>query len=104
YTRRLDQAETTEITGTDGARYPFFSPDGQTVAFYAQGKLKKVSLAGGGVVAISAEGASFSIAEGSWGDDGTIYSSVGVGAAPLVRIPAAGGKAEPLGEMYREQG
>ena len=103
YTRRLDQGETTEISGTEGATGPFFSPDGQTVGFYAQGRLKKVSLAGGGVVAISAEGVSFNIAGGSWGPDGNIFSAVGVGVAPIVRLPAAGGKAEPLGELYREQ-
>jgi serine/threonine-protein kinase len=35
YTRRLDQANATELAGTEGAAAPFFSPDGQWVAFFA---------------------------------------------------------------------
>jgi hypothetical protein len=45
FTRRLDQPNTTELAGTPGAFAPFFSPDGQWVAFFAGGKLKKVSMA-----------------------------------------------------------
>jgi serine/threonine-protein kinase len=41
------------IAGTDGAMHPFFSPDGQWVGFFADGKLKKVSLDGGAPVAIA---------------------------------------------------
>src|SRR5262245_40623291 len=41
FTRRLDQPNATEVQGTEGAQGPFFSPDGQWVAFSAGGKLKK---------------------------------------------------------------
>lgn len=47
YRRSLDQSESLPIPGTDGALGPFFSPDGQWVGFWADGKLKKVSLSGG---------------------------------------------------------
>ena len=47
YRRSLDQTETMAIPGTEGALGPFFSPDGQWVGFWADGKLKKVSLRGG---------------------------------------------------------
>ena len=50
YLRSLDQLdhfEATPIPGTEGAYGPFFSPDGQWVAFFAEAKLKKVSLSGG---------------------------------------------------------
>jgi serine/threonine-protein kinase len=40
FTRKLDQPKATELAGTDGATPPFFSPDGQWVAFFAGGKLK----------------------------------------------------------------
>jgi serine/threonine-protein kinase len=46
FTRRLSQPQATELPLTDGAHAPFFSPDGQWVAFFAGGKLKKVSVAG----------------------------------------------------------
>ena len=47
FTRKLDQTKATELAGTDGATAPFFSPDGQWVAFFAGGKLKKLPIDGG---------------------------------------------------------
>src|SRR5438270_1166313 len=45
--RQLDRAEPRELPGTDGALHPFWSPDGKSVGFFAQGKLKRIALAGG---------------------------------------------------------
>ncbi len=42
--RPIDRLEDTAIPGTEDADAPFFSPDGQSVGFFADGKLKKVSL------------------------------------------------------------
>jgi hypothetical protein len=83
---------------------PFFSPDGQWVGFYSRGLLKKVSLVGGGVVTISSEAAGYGGFGAAWGEDGNIISSSGIGASYLIRLPSAGGKPQPLGELYREQG
>jgi serine/threonine-protein kinase len=47
YTRLLDQPRAAQLSGTDGARDPFFSPDGEWIGFFAHGKLKKVSVQGG---------------------------------------------------------
>jgi len=47
YLRTLDQLEAQPMPGTEGALEPFFSPDGQWVGFFADGKLQKVSVAGG---------------------------------------------------------
>ena len=41
FTRRLDQPNATELAGTQGAYAPFFSPDGQWVAFFTSGKAAK---------------------------------------------------------------
>ena len=69
YHRSLAQAEPEPIAGTDGATAPFFSPDGNWVAFFADGKLKKVSLSGGAPQTITdAEGPR----TGSWGVNDTI--------------------------------
>ena len=46
YIRRLDQLQAAPLSGTDGARNPFFSPDGQWIAFFADAKLKKISVTG----------------------------------------------------------
>jgi eukaryotic-like serine/threonine-protein kinase len=50
FTRRLDQPNASDLAGTEGAYAPFFSPDGQWVAFFAQGKLKKISVEGGAAI------------------------------------------------------
>ena len=44
FIRKLDQLQATPLAGTEGAANPFFSPDGQWIAFFAGGKLKKVSV------------------------------------------------------------
>jgi hypothetical protein len=87
FTRRLDQPMTTELAGTEGAFAPFFSPDGQWVAFFAPGKLKKVSVEGGPTMVLcdapNARG-------GSWGEDGNIIAALtNVGA--LSRVLSSGG-------------
>ena len=53
FLRPLDALKAEPIAGTEGAASPFFSPDGQWVAFFAGTKLKKVSVAGG--AALTAE-------------------------------------------------
>jgi hypothetical protein len=54
YIRRLEQLQATALPGTDAARNPFFSPDGQSIAFFAGGKLKKISVNGGDAVTVLA--------------------------------------------------
>ena len=51
--RRLDSLMTRTISGTQGAKQPFFSPDGQWIGFFnTEGDLKKVSLAGGNAITL----------------------------------------------------
>src|SRR5260370_39457978 len=52
-TRRLDQSQLTPIALTEGAASPFFSPDGQWIAFYADGELKKIAVQGGAPVTLA---------------------------------------------------
>jgi serine/threonine protein kinase len=92
FTRRLDQPKASELPGTEGASTPFFSADGQWVGFYARRKLNKISVEGGAVVAL-AEISNFGGA--SWGEDGSILLSEGLGKG-LVRIPSGGGPPETV--------
>ena len=69
YHRAMDQPEAAPIGGTEGAGNLFFSPDSQWVGFFADGKLKKVSLTGGAPQTIcDVRG----IRGASWGPDGNI--------------------------------
>ena len=100
FTRRLDEARTTELSGTDGAYAPFFSPDGQWIGFFDQAKMKKISVEGGAVIPlcdISGE------ASGSWGEDGNIIASLG-SVAPLSQIPAMGGAATRVTDLNSDRG
>jgi Tol biopolymer transport system component len=85
-TRRLDQSEVTELPGTEGARVPFFSHDGEWVAFEAAGKLKKTPVEGGAPVVLCD---ATNLLGGSWGEDSNIIVSMGWGK--LWRLPASGG-------------
>jgi Tol biopolymer transport system component/DNA-binding winged helix-turn-helix (wHTH) protein len=100
-TRRIDQSQLTFLAGTEGAgkqgsASPFFSPDGQWIGFFAQGKLKKIAAEGGQPVTLcdadthAAGRASIYYPTGSWGDDGNIVAALNV-VVGLSRIPAVGG-------------
>src|SRR5439155_868754 len=52
FVRKLDQLQAIPLATTEGADNPFFSPDGQWIAFFARGKLKKVSVTGGAAVTL----------------------------------------------------
>ena len=89
-TRRLDQENATALAGTDNATDPFFSPDSQWIGFFADQKMKKVSVQGGAAVtlcdALDARGA-------SWGADGNIIFTPVSSTAGLSLVSEAGGAA-----------
>jgi serine/threonine-protein kinase len=87
FTRRLDQPRATELPGTRGASFPFFSPDGQWAGFGANGKVNKISVEGGAVVPLGEVAGS---AGATWLEDGRIIVSDVFGKG-LLQIPAAGG-------------
>ncbi len=92
FVRRLDRDEIRPIPGTDGAWLPFISPDGLEVGFFAEHKLKKVSLVEGSPVTLcdAPNGRG-----GSWGADGTIVF-VASPMSGLSRIPASGGEPQKV--------
>jgi len=90
YARPLAASSATAIDGTDGAFWPTFSPDGKDVAFFASGRLRRVPLAGGTPVDVTALVGDPGGA--SWGDDGYIVFR-DLGRDGLARVPAAGGSA-----------
>jgi serine/threonine-protein kinase len=100
YVRSLDQMQATVLSGTEYARDPFFSPDDQWIAFFARGKLKKVSVQGGAVVTLcdapNERG-------GSWGDDGSIVFAAG-NRDGLSKVSSTGGKPEPLTTLNLQTG
>jgi serine/threonine protein kinase len=100
YLRALDNPETKLIPGTDMASSPFFSPDGQWIAFFSQGKLKKVSVAGGAAIPVCDSGMD---AGAWWGPDNTIIFAPSANSG-LFRVSAAGGTPEVLTTLDASKG
>jgi Tol biopolymer transport system component len=80
------------VTETDGGWYPFWSPDGQSLGFFADGKLKAIDLRGGSprTLAEAPSGRG-----GSWSRNGTILFAPNI-ASPILRVSSQGGKTEPV--------
>ncbi len=69
YVRRLNEQQAMLLPGTEGADCPFFSPDGQWIGFFADGRLKKIGVRGGAAIVLSDAPIGRG---GDWGDDGSI--------------------------------
>lgn len=91
--RSLDQSSARALPGTEGARGPFFSPDGQWIGFWAAGRLKKVAVTGGSPVVLCD---ATDLLGASWGSDGTIIAMLN-STGELWRVPEAGGTASRVG-------
>jgi serine/threonine-protein kinase len=106
YLREIDSLEVAPIPGTEDADAPFFSPDSQWVAFFAENKLKKVSLTGGPSLDIcdvqslhssTVDGS----AVGSWGPHDTIVTAAG---KQLLQVSSNGGEPEIIATIVMEDG
>jgi hypothetical protein len=75
-----------ELTGTDNASYPFWSPDSLSVGFFAEGKLKRIDIAGGPVQTL----ADAIPRGGTWSPNGVILFAPTT-ASQLARVPASSG-------------
>src|SRR5579864_1564736 len=100
FTRTLDQPAATELTVTAGSTSPFFSPDGQWVAFIAGGKVRKISVEGGAEISLCDAASSYTGAD--WGEDGNIIASLRVSGG-LSRVSSTGGTPTPVTELEGEE-
>ena len=101
YLHTMGQLEAEPIAGTEAARSPFFSPDGQWLGFFARAKLKKVSVSGGTPVILS--DVTWAGATASWGADDTIVLTPHSNSV-LFQVPAGGGTPQPLTTRDSESG
>ncbi len=100
YVRRLDRLEPVALRDTDGARSPFFSPDGRWIGFFADGKLKKIAASGGSPATLADAPAP---AGASWSADGRIVFA-GTAAGGLSIVSDQGGDVRSLTRPLPERG
>jgi Tol biopolymer transport system component len=91
WVRPLGVLAAQSLAGTEGAAFPFWSPDGRFLAFFADGKLKRIDFSGGSPQTLSEAAPS----GGAWSRDGTILFTLR-SREGLVRLPAAGGVTTPV--------
>lgn len=89
YVRDLRDTTARMLAGTERASMPFWSPDGRAIAYFAEGRLRRIDVAGGPPRTICDAGGS---GGGSWGTSGVILFH---GDAGLLRVAAEGGTPSP---------
>lgn len=95
YIRSLDSDKPQKLARTDGALYPFWSPDSRWIGFSAKGSLQKIEVSGGLPITICR--CSPGHRGGTWNRDGLILFSPFGG--PLNIVPAAGGQPSLITDM-----
>jgi serine/threonine protein kinase len=98
--RPLDGSPARPLPGTEGASFPFWSPDSRHIAFFADDKLKRIDLEGSPPVTLceAPNGRS-----GGWSEAGVIIFSP-TQNEPIHRVAAGGGTPEPITELDEEAG
>ena len=96
--RDLEKPEARRLTDTSGNAYPFWSPDGRWLGFFADGKLNKIEASGGPVIPIcdGTDGRG-----GAWSSDGVIIFQKSWSEG-LMRVAAGGGTPELLTTLNKE--
>jgi eukaryotic-like serine/threonine-protein kinase len=101
WVRPLDALTPQALPGTDDAAFPFWSPDSRTIGFFAQGKLKKIDVAGGPAQTLcnAPNGRG-----GTWNRDGVILFAPNNFSSSLYRVSSAGGEPVSVTKLSAQLG
>jgi len=95
WVRPLDSLSPRALPGTEGAAFPFWSPDSRSIGFFAQGKLKRIEASGEPTVALCRVNGDFG--GGTWNHDGVILFSLSREYPDvLYRVSSSGGPPTPV--------
>jgi serine/threonine protein kinase len=98
WVRTLTDDAARPLSGTDGAGYPFWSPDSRSIGFFAQGNLKKVDITGAPPFTICTARVGKG---GSWNVDNVIILAPTFNG-PIHRVSAAGGQSDTVTALNME--
>jgi eukaryotic-like serine/threonine-protein kinase len=99
WVRSLNSLATQPLAGTEGAIYPFWSPDSKSIGFFAGGKLKRIEAAGGPALTLADAPNGRG---GTWfqdGNGGGVILFNPMSRSPILRVTAGGGTVSPVTKL-----
>ncbi|MBI3264266.1 MAG: PD40 domain-containing protein, partial [Acidobacteria bacterium] len=100
WVRSLESTTAQPLVGTDGAKFPFWSPDSRSIGFFADARLKRIDVAGGPAQTLAHVPLRGLGGGGSWSRDGVIIFTAAL-LTPISRISASGGDAVAVTRLDR---
>jgi len=98
FLRSMENATVKALPGTEGGKFPFWSPDGKSIGFFADQQLKRLEVAGGPATSLAA---ATDARGGTWAGDTILFTPYIYEA--IYRVPASGGKPTPVTTVDRSQ-
>jgi len=95
--RDMDQTEVRVLPGTEGATYPFWSPDGREIGYFSGQQLSRIAIDGAAPRPVA------TVADprgGAWTDGDVML--IGSASGPIQKVPASGGRPEPLTQLAQD--
>ena len=102
WVRPIESLNATPLAGTEGAGWPFWSPDSRTIAYSAKATLMKIAASGGPAITICSLHPNISARGGTWNRDNVVVFNNG--PAPLYRVSSSGGVAAAMGALQPGEG
>jgi Tol biopolymer transport system component len=96
WVRSLESSALRRLAGTEGARLPFWSPDGKSLGFFVDTRLKRLDLDSGAIQTLAPV---VTPGGGTWNRDGMILYVPNNGIGPIMQVAASGGEPAAIAQL-----